>query len=109
MLRIFPNGGGEQAEIGKSRMLCGAGKRINAVINIGKGQDRQLCHSQRDIQIAQANVGIDAQHALPKLCQSARHTGAKRCFPGTAFAGADRHYLSHTETSHLTVREVEYL
>ena len=60
---------------------------VAAGADIHKREGAYLTHTQRDIQITQAHIAIDAQHFFAKLRQGFRDTGANRGFTRAAFAG----------------------
>ena len=71
------------------------GYGILAAHDAGKRDRGDVRHAKRDIQIAKADVAVDAQNALPLACKARGNGGAQRAFAGAALAGNDRYNLRH--------------
>ena len=56
---VLADGRCQQIQAGKLRMLRRFVKAVVAVNHIGKGYDRQIRHSECDIQISQTNIRIN--------------------------------------------------
>ena len=60
------------------------------IVAAGYIQNRQRFHAvqtQKNIQIAQAHIGVDAQHPLARLRKTGGDAGAQRGFARAALAG----------------------
>ena len=81
------------------RMNCRLIQRIFSPANIQEGQCLHSGKAQRDVQIPQSDVAIDAQHLFPGLCQGCGNACTDGSFTGSALAGHHRNHFSHAHTA----------
>ena len=70
-------------------------QRVIALQNLRKRQYRQLRHAQRNVKIPQADVRVDAQHALSFCGEAGGDRGADRGLSRSALAGDNGNHFSH--------------
>jgi hypothetical protein len=63
--------------------------------DVKEGQAGLIGGTQRDIQIPQAHIAVDAKHTLPGAGQRRRHGGGYGRFARPALTGQDRDRFSH--------------
>ena len=71
------------------------GKGVIALHDLRKGEDGQLRHTQRDIEIPEADVRVDTQNPFPLRCKAGCDRGTDGGFPRAALAGNHTDRFSH--------------
>ena len=80
------------------RKPCRARCLLDGVIpphHVEKCESRFRGHAERNIEVPQAEIRIDAQNARALHAKTPGHAGAHRRFAGSALAGYDRQNLPH--------------
>ena len=72
-----------------------ADQRAASLRHIGEVHQGPVAEAQGDVQIPQADVHVDAQHAVPQAGQTAGHTPGNGGFSGAALPGGDDDCGSH--------------
>ena len=89
--------GGEQIQPVDVRVLRHGGEEGAAQLHhVGEVHERAVVQPQRDVQIPQADVQIDAQHPVPQRGQTGGHARRHGGFTGPALAGRDHDGGSHS-------------
>jgi hypothetical protein len=74
-------------------------QRAAALSHIGEIHEGPVRQTQRQIQIAEADVTVQTQNAAAAESQGLSYTGGKGCFARSAFTGNYGNALSHRSTS----------
>ena len=89
--------GGEEKEIFNDGMLNGGPLQCTAALqHVGKVHQGAVGHAQRDIQIAQADVHVDAEDPVPQGRQTGRDAAGERGFSGAPLARRDHDCGAHS-------------
>ena len=80
-------------------MLRGVGQLAEALRHVRERDGGLLGHAERDVEIPQADVGIDAQDALALGGKTGRDPGAERRFARAALAGNDGNRYTHVHAA----------
>ena len=75
-------------------MLRGLIQAVMAPSHIQKGQGAAVGKAQRNVQIPQPHIAVDAQDPQPLFRQSSGDTGTDRGFSRSALTGQDRKKLA---------------
>ena len=90
---------GQEGKIREFRMHRRVGQRVLAAQHLREGNRRKLGHAEGDVQIAKADVRIDAEHSFPLRSQAGGNRRADGGFARAALAGDDRNHFSHAFAS----------
>ena len=95
LIRLHRNGSRQQLQPRKTRRARRPVERVAAPHHI---EERESClggHTERNVEVPQAEIRIDAQNARALHAKTPGHAGAHRRFAGSALAGYDRQNLPH--------------
>ena len=94
-LGILGHGGGQQEEVCERRVLRRLLQGVFPAHERRKRQNRHILHPECNVEIPQADVQVDAQHAQAVHGQARRDPGAERGLARAALAGDDCQNLCH--------------
>lgn len=96
---LLAHRGRQQEQARQGRMLRGVGQLAEALRHVRERDSGLLGHAERDVEIPQADVGIDAQDALALSGKTGRDPGAERRFARAALAGNDGNRYTHVHVA----------
>ena len=96
---LLAHRGRQQEQARQGRMLRGVGQLAEALRHVRERDSGLLGHAKRDVEIPQADVGIDAQDALALGGKTGRDPGAERRFSRAALAGNDGNRYTHVHAA----------